>query len=285
MRLGIAGLLLLCISISPRSSQTQTLDQLRVEAPLKSVEELIIDLYSDNIPWNAEVALRELRSRSSLAETIALLQGTLNSPDYQQRQMVASLLRNSVGYIPDERLAEVIVEGLQDDILPKDPSIPSHNYVSNATGGTYYLLKYPEIGTGPLEDALDSADVQQQFLAAYILAVTKRHDETHRITEVLIPHLEDDRVGQNAGYATRALYEMGEKVVPYLQPYTYSSDEQQSRMTRFIIQEIEAAKLGEAGVSERRVEQCVTDVVANPATQLRFGGFDGFVERSYDLYE
>lgn len=276
----ITGLL---VVISFCSAQTH--DQLMEEAPYKTVPELIGDLYSDNIAWNATAAVYELWRNRTFEDKVMLLQDVLLSSDYQQRHLAAELLRRTEKYTPGETLAEVMVEGLKDDILPHDPGSSSYNFIFTAAGGTRFLIENPEIGTSALEEALSSRDGQQRFLSAYILAVTGRHREAAKIAEILIPHLKDDRVNQNACHATHGLYNLGKKGLPYLKPFASSADKQQGTMVRFIISEIEGPERSEDLNPEPKPVQCISRAVINPARHLLYFKFDGLDEKDYSFYD
>jgi len=188
-------------------------------------------------------------------------------------------------YTPDETTAQVTVEGLKDDILPYDTGIPSYNFVFTASWGAQYLIGHPKIGTRPLEDALFSGDRQQKFLSAYILSVTGWNNEAEKIAGILIPNLKDDRVIQNACFATRALYKLGKEGLPSLKRFTSSTDAQQRKMVGFIIKEIEISQGLNAQMPDRNLKQCITHAVTNPATRIQLNHFDGIRETNYSFYD
>lgn len=196
-------------------------------------ETLIQWLHSDAIRGNAIAAANELAQRTDESK-VALLEKALVSPDWQQRQLSADLLRMNKEYKPSERLIEVTIEALQDDNFPTN----QQSYVVflfNAFQSTRYLLDHPMTGTDQLEEAIGSDDAQQKFLAAYILAATNRGMNRRALAEILLPHLKHNEREGDACMAVHALYRLGSDIFPLLQPLAASDDTQESAAVRFLL--------------------------------------------------
>lgn len=228
-------------------------------------EQLVEYLHSDDIRGNAVAAMNELWKRRGDG-LVAALEPALESKDWQQRQMAAEILRGIETYTPTNRLLEVTVEGLRDDGLPFDEN-GYGVFAFNAFSGTRYLLKHPKEGTDILVKMLESDDSQQRFLAAYVLGATGRSGAIQRITEILIPHLRDDDVWGNACMAVYALYHRGPDVMPLLEPYLDSKDEQQRLAVRLVRMDLKSPPRTEEERLARRKVHTLSELHADPCVE------------------
>ena len=253
-----------------------------------SAEKLVENLRADAVRGNAVAALNELWKRREsgtdrpagqpvtdhIVEDLwkrnsgltAALEAALDSTDWQQRQMAAEILRGIETFMPTNRLLEVTVEGLRDDALPFDEN-GAGVFVFNAFSGTQYLLQHPREGTEILITALESDDSQQRFLAAYVLGATGRGNATQRITEILLPHLQDDDVWGNACMAVYALYHLGPDVLPFLEPYRDSKDEQQRQAVQLVRMDLENPPRTEEERLVRRKVHTLSELHPDPCVE------------------
>jgi len=253
-----------------------------------SSEKLVEFLRADGIRGNAVAAMNELwNRRDSSADHLnghpvmglivdelwtrnsgitAALETALDSPDWQQRQMAAEILRGVETFAPTDRLLEVTMEGLRDDGLPFDEK-GFGVFVFNAFSGTRYLLKHPQAGTEILIKALESDDSQQRFLAAYVLGATGRGEAMQRIAEILMPHLQNDDVWGNACMAVYALYHLGPDVTPFLEPYRDSTDEQQRQAVQLVRMDLDTPPRTEEERLARRKFHTLSELHPDPCVE------------------
>jgi len=232
----------------------------------RSDEERIADLASDDVRWNATRAFYWFfRHRAP----VQLLEEALNSTDYQQRQMAADLLRRIDGYQLSDRLLEVIVEGLQDDLYPRDPVRGTRTPPLNATFGVKFLLKHSEEAKKYLIAGLYSKDLQQRFLCAYIVGMNGIKDELSAVASILIPHLRDNDIRQDACMACCALYHIGEDVRPYLLKAIPNADSQQEKTIHLILTDLEHPPGTSEELAKRRHMQSITTMVYDPALHYK----------------
>jgi len=220
----------------------------------ESLDELIRDLADDDERDNATRAMPELVALGAAA--VPALLRALDSPDRQQRQLAAAVLRRIDGLTPSRRLLEVTVEGLGHDGIP-DNRMP---YVFNAAEGADYLARHVDAAADALVRALDSDDAQQRFLAAYVIARTGRTWALARTCGLLIEHLEDNDVPNDASLACQALFGLGAPALPYLREQAESPEPQQRRLAMRLADDIRGAP---AGPSRAR------DVVYAPGARQR----------------
>lgn len=243
----------------------------------RSDEEWIADLASDDVRLNATLAFLRLWHRPP----VELLEEALNSPDYQQRQMAAGLLRSAEAYQPSVRLLEVTVEALRDDVHPRDRVRGTWTPPVNASDAVPFLVKHAEVAKEYLLAALDSDDPQQRFLCAYILGMNGIKDELPTVASILIPHLRDNDIFQDACMACSALYRLGEDVRPYLLEAIPNADGQQEKTIQLILADLEGPPTSSEGRAERRRLQDISISVYDPALQYEVYEIDF---RSYKKY-
>ncbi|MFB3788775.1 MAG: hypothetical protein ACE15F_20645 [bacterium] len=230
-----------------------------------NAEKLVEHLHADGIRGNAVAAMNEIWNRRPEGITAAL-EAALGSPDWQQRQMAAEILRGIETFAPTNRLLEVTVEGLRDDALPFDEN-GFGVFAFNAFSGTRYLLKHPKEGTDILVKALESDDSQQRFLSAYVLGATGRGGAIQRITEILLPHLQDDEVWGNACMAVDALYHLGLEVMPFLEPYRDLLDEQPRQAARLVRMDLENPPRTKEERLARRKDHTLPELHPDPCVE------------------
>ncbi len=192
---------------------------------------LVEDLRHDDRRFNATDALSVLRSCGP--EVVPALEAALHSDDWQQRQLACEALRRIGGYDPSDRMLEVCIEGLRRDGLPMGDG--RYTTVFNAADGTRFLVQHPERARPLLRPALESADEQQRFLAAFVLGFGADVDEAARICRVLMPHLRSNAIRSDAILAAAAIRALGKSAVPQLLLSRDSDDEQQRGLVALLI--------------------------------------------------
>ncbi len=216
---------------------TQVLDpeEARVLIPA-----LIRDLKADGVNGNAERAMWLLPQLGN--DALAALEAALRSPDWQQRQLAAHVLRGQPGLTPCDDLLRVTVEGLRSDDLPyerPDPSALRHyghfTDVRNARGGFVYLLGFPDMIEPFIEPGLTSEDHQQRLLCAGLAGGAHLSRLIPKAAPILIEHLRANRVPEDARFAGAALFRFGPEVAPWLEPLTNSDDRQARAIARRIL--------------------------------------------------
>jgi hypothetical protein len=188
--------------------------------------------------------------------------------------MAAGLLRWADGYQPSERFLEVMVEGLQDDLHPRDRVRGTWTPPVNASGAVPFLVKRAEQAKKYLINALDSEDPQQRFLCAYILGMNGIKDELAVVVPILIPHLRDNDILQDACMASSALYHLGEDVRPHLLEAIPNADTQQEKTIQLILADLEGPPRSSEERAERRRMQVISGAFYDPALQYEVYEFE-----------
>ncbi|MCA9306392.1 MAG: hypothetical protein KDA16_07650 [Phycisphaerales bacterium] len=244
----------------------------------------VADLRDDDIQWNAAQAEHLLLKAGVVA--IRHLEGALSSDDYQQRQFAAGVLRRQKEYEPSDLMLRVCVEGLADDTLPMKRSDPgrdngSYNNFYNASRGIEYLVPHVERAERFLIAAIiGPRDEQQRLLAAFVLGAGGRGGTAPLVAEVLIPHLRDNDLEEDAKYACYGLYHLGESVVPFLQAALDGADAQQRELLTLIIDDLLNPPDREQTFQNKQ-RQNITSVVCDPAVEEWYQGFYGFDPRRW----
>ena len=210
-------------------------DGLRESPETNRIGQWIDDLANDSERNNAKRALAQLRAVGAKAD--AALHDALDSKDPQQRHFAAHLLRARNSSAPSQKLLAVTVEGLRDDNLPEYPR--KAPYIWNAVEGVEFLLGNVEVAKSHLLVALDATDGQQRFLAAYIVAMSRREWRVERVCSILIEHLEDNEVRNDASLSSTALARLGRPALPSLFENRGSLDVQQRDLIELVIRKIE----------------------------------------------
>lgn len=208
--------------------------------PRETLDDLVRDLADDDARGNATRAIPKLVALGVSAA--GALERALDSADHQQRQLAAAVLRRIEGLPPSRRLLEITVEGLRHDGIPKGVQ----PYVFNAAEGVDYLARHVDAAADVLARALDSDDAQQRFAAAYVIARTGRTWALDRTCGLLIAHLEDNDVPNDASLACQALFGLGAPALPYLRRVETSPDPQQRRLAMRLVDDIVAPRSADA---------------------------------------
>lgn len=148
------------------------------------------------------------------------LEGALRSPDRQERQLAASLLRDIPGPEPSDDLLRVTVEGLEDDELPLEPvnggADITDTCLFNARDGVAYLLQHAGQAEPFLAAAIAGSDPQARSLAARIAG----YSGLQRLVPIAIPVLIEDLDWSDDGCARAkldaAIFGFGAAAIPQL---------------------------------------------------------------------
>lgn len=229
------------------------------------VSALVADLHDDSAAGNASQALGSLIAIGRAAVP-ALLAG-LDSPDWQQRQLAASVLRD-LDQPPTDALLRVTVEGLHDDDLPFSKSAGTATWVSNGREGIRYLIEHADVADPYLLVGLTSDDAQQRLMSAVVAGFAGRTGLIPLAVPVLLQNLRDDGTWGNAIAATAALGHFGPAAAPWIMTQTCSPDPQQRRMARLILVDLLAPPATPADFALRSSLQPITCRCDDPAVQL-----------------
>ncbi len=168
------------------------------------IDAWVQDLASDAQDRNAMQAAWQLRSIG--LSSIPALRKALDSPDWQQRQLAAYVLRE-LRDDPSEALLRVSVEALQDDALPYGQG---HNTCfSNANQSTQYLIEFARLAEPMLAEAMKSSDTQQRWLSACIAGLAHREALADRAVPILFDHIGDNHIAFDAKHCLAALCHFG----------------------------------------------------------------------------
>jgi len=235
---------------------------------------LIDAMRDDDVRWNADEAVLRLRWTSDAVRKMVApaLESALDSDDWQQRQIAAYVLCDVKDHIPSDRMLAVLVEALRDDALPSGPPARkgggwTYNYVNNATVAFHVLHAHHGRAEPHLLDVLDSADLQQRFLASVLLIANGSKAAEVTAVPLLIEHLRDNRHNADAVMAARALGRYGPGVLPYLERATGKTDTQQRALIRMIQVTLTQPDVVTPMLTRELGMRNVTTLIHNPAGQ------------------
>jgi len=203
----------------------------------KKALRLIKDLRDDNIPNNGISASRQLCMMG--CKVTGLLEECLYSDDYQTRHVAAGILRNCCpDYEPSDRLLTLTL-----DLLSYDNYDPEclrdmvwhnevYNYLRNASN------TYPQFRSRLIQN-LNSSDPNEQLDSALLLAEYGEQSLTPTLVPLLIPHLANNKIRNDACMAAYALYQLGEPIRPYIARITNSFDAQEADFASLIMYQLD----------------------------------------------
>ena len=240
------------------------------------VAALIESLRHDNIRGNAGGA--HYRISRLNPPPLRELHAALDSDDWQQRQHAADLLwhfsvrgrreheREPAGEL-SERLLDVLVEGLARDERRAKNGGRAELALRNAATGFRRLIPYAHDARPILEKGLASRDTQQRLLCALVLGYGGVGESAPKAARVLLPHLRDNRIPRDATFAVGALYGLGPAVRPSLLTALAGADEQQSKLIRLVLLDLERPPQTQRELEDRLRLNPVTRLVFDPAVQ------------------
>jgi hypothetical protein len=269
-------LLLLPLMLLNASAYTHPHDVPPIEPVNNTIEydhtytpaELIEQLRDDDIRGNLLNAQSALFTHPDL--TPEFLYNALNNEDWQIRQVVCQFIWNQSSdqrFVITENLVRVTIEGLKDDTTPFDRARHRGLVYFNASFGVGKLIPIARDWSHLLVPILESDDGQQQFLAAYILARGGVYESVERISEILLPHLRDNTIREDAKFAVYALGGMGPELLPYLKDALITADAQQRDLVQLLIVDIMDPPITQSEIESRARYNTITQTVHDPAVQ------------------
>jgi len=205
------------------------------QATAIKIRKLVRDLENDDIPHNALAARHELSELGCAA--VPFLEEALSHQDFQARQTAADLLRHSCPeYKPSDKLIEVTFELLNADDLDYN-----HTYLMSSGGAFNYLNEtsvYPRVRNRLLNN-LQSRNPRERLYSALLAAEHGETSYANTLARIMIPHLADNDLSNDAAASAFALYQLGPSVLPHLQPYRNSTDPQQAELVELICSALE----------------------------------------------
>lgn len=255
--------------------------------------ELIEQLRDDDIRRNLISARKALLTHPDL--TLEILYDALNHEDWQVRQVICKIIWNrgserevwtprskpgedwagvdkhfypaDPAYIITEDLISVTIEGLKNDTTPIDrPRRRGLGYY-NASFGVSKLIPIAHQWRHHIERAMYSDDPQQRFLAAYILGRAGVDQSVRKASEILLPHLRDNDISEDAKWAVHALGGFGPPILPLLRDALEDADEQQRSLIQLLMTNLLDPPTTESQLRDRARYNTITSTVSDPATQ------------------
>jgi hypothetical protein len=110
--------------------------------------------------------------------------------------------------------------------------------VDNAENGLSWLLAHSGAIEPELRDGLASADAQERLICAGIVCLGRIPELYPAAVPLLIEHLADNLITDDAKFAAAALYNCGEGAIPYLEPATESLEPQTRALSRHILRNL-----------------------------------------------
>lgn len=256
-------------------------------AQADDVDGLIGELRSDEAKWNAIRAAEQIERLPT--PPLHELHEALNSTDWQQRQMACQLLwgfleppewivkhvlsgeaqlwRAEPRGTVTRRLLEVTFEGLRSDALPWDQESGRYTGVFNAASGFRAMSRHAHEARELLERGLESDDEQQRLVCAMALGRGGVRESAEAAAEVLLPHLRDNDIEEDAKWCVWALYGFGDAVVPALKRALPGSDEQQRELILLLLLDIERPPMSRDDLERRKTLNRVAQSVFDPAIE------------------
>ncbi|MFO0836243.1 MAG: hypothetical protein U0638_14825 [Phycisphaerales bacterium] len=201
------------------------------------------ELRDDDVKFNGDWAMGILTQAAE--HSIPLLERTLDSADYQQRQTAAMVLMRLLDgnpspwvetkvpaipadYRPPHRLIEVAVEGLAADCVGWNAGF----FATNHLMAFRYLINHASDATRELDAALGSSDEQQRYFASAVVAISRHPSLALRGATNLLEWLGDDATDANAVFAYQALWRMGDAAIPILESALAAEPDQETQRAR-----------------------------------------------------
>ncbi len=243
---------------------------------------LVDRLRADDVAFNAMGAMELIRESES--PPISELFKVLDSDDYQQRQLSAELLWEFIepwGWLRDEererrkstapeitrRLIEVTVEGLQDDSLPYDRKERSYTYCYNMKNGIRVLSMHAWEAREVIASGLMSDDEQQRYACGLIAGIGRLEHLADEAAVVLLPHLRDNDIRDDAYPATAALYRLGPGALPRIVAARCDADVQQAMLIDLLVLDFQSPPETREELEDRKRFNVITGLVFDPAVE------------------
>ena len=298
MKIPIPLITWIVVCILANSVLGQTLR--RFEYPIDhsmTLDQLIAELGDDDVLRNAQAAIKAIMSYPS--SPVDRLYEALDDPDWQTRQIACDLIWNirsahepiestndmfrstnrrwrikptdprwRLSEIPEitSRLVEVTIEGFRNDPTPYDNPHNRALMYTNAVHGMKRMIPVAHRWRGELETAMESDDPQQQLVAAIVLARAGVVESIQRTTQILLPHLRDNDIEDDAKFCIWALGGFGKALIPLLEDALPSADAQQRDCITLLILDLIDPPQSIAEGIERSRYNSITQNVHDPIT-------------------
>ena len=259
-----------------------------------TLDELLDQFRDDAIRMNMSKAAPAFWSHPDL--TIEYVYNALNHEDWQVRQVICHKIwqrhqsrkeyrmippkadgqRNGGYYetIPgDPRftitadLVRVTIEGLRHDTTPYNHPKRRALMYTNAKFGTIALIPVAHLWTVELDEAMESDDGQQRYLAAHILARAGVVQSIERAAEILLPHLRNNNIRSDANFSVYALAGFGDELEPILKKALPAADEQQRDLIMLLLWNIREPAMSEADRIKRSRFNSITKNRYDPSQE------------------
>lgn len=212
------------------------------------------------------------------------LHAALDSSDWQQRQLAAGLLwdflhpqswhcrewpdwrREPQGEVTT-RLIEVTIEGFRDDNLPYDQRSSRYMFAFNAAEGFRHLRRHAKQAEAELAAGLTSDDYQQRFLCALVLGFGSVSSQAEPVARILLPHLRDNNIPEDAKWCTAALFRLGIDVAPVLEAALHKADNQQNDLLTLLLLDLQQPPETNEELESRGKLNSISSSVFDPAIQ------------------
>lgn len=238
------------------------------------------DLRSDDIAWNATDAASRLthaiRRKSNRERLRPLAEPLLYSDDRQQRLLVTTLmlrLENRARSAGDGHVPHPLVEKRALEWLahPESLGYDCRGLTPKSIHARTFCVNQGYAMHDRLAGKLQSDDEEVRFYAALLLGAQGVQGYASSIAEILIPHLADNRIDEDALEAAYALKQLGPAALPWLP--TAAVDEQQAYFLEALRDEIHMP--GSSSNNEGRWD------ISQSAP---YGPVAYYRPKSYDLY-
>lgn len=164
-------------------------------------------------------------------------------------------------------LIRVTIEGLKHDTSPFDRSRRRGLVYFNADFGVSKLIPVAHLWVNELEEALESDDDQQRLLCAYILGRAGISRCVEPVSKILLPHLRDNDISDDAKFSVYALGGFGPELLPYLKDALPGADDQQRDLISLLIVNLIDPVFTDDERAQRSVYNSITQAVHDPSAQ------------------
>jgi len=272
------------------------------QATHRSLEELIAELGDDDVKNNATGAIDAIMAYPT--SPVERLFVALDDPDWQTRQIACNLIWNiRTAHEPIEskndmfrtsawrwqikttdpqwrstdipavtdRLVAVTIEGFRDDDTPYERSKNRALMYTNAVHGMFRIIPIAHQWRDELERAMESDDAQQRLVAAIVLAQAGVEQSIERVCQILLPHLRDNDIEEDAKFCVWALTGYGKELIPVLKRALPDADSQQHDLLTLLMLDLVDPPKTKAERIERSRYNSITNIVHDPVAEPPFG--------------